>query len=201
MTDTPKPKPCAGCGRDLTAPDATREERLARAYSKARGYHNKHVRACANCGAETTWTLGVNYATVPDMLNHYGNTLDNLREYAHDNGSHFFDPGSMRFFDSRISPDSITWSPEPKPGVVFFITSEQFHDYTHGWHEPRQYTVRYMTAGAHIFELGGHADAFGRYSSLRAAKRELARYLADPDRPHPQEFAAAAATADQVGAA
>jgi hypothetical protein len=61
-------------------------------------------------------------------LTHYSD-IDSIKYDARQNGSHFFDPSAMRFFNSRILPTVY--------GGRFFITSERFDDAT-----PRAYTVR-----------------------------------------------------------
>lgn len=54
-----------------------------------------------------------------------------LRADVNSSGSHFFSPGTMRYWKSRVAPSLI--------GSRFFITSEKMDHY------PRIYTVRWVT--------------------------------------------------------
>lgn len=56
------------------------------------------------------------------------NNTTQLKQLARDCGNHFFSPGAMRFFNSRVSNN--VW------GNRYFITSERYAE------EPRRYTVR-----------------------------------------------------------
>jgi len=62
-------------------------------------------------------------------------------------GFHFFEPASMRFFDSRFVKCSffIRGVPVVRTGHLYhrcmFITSERFHG-SDGFHGPRLYTIR-----------------------------------------------------------
>lgn len=75
-----------------------------------------------------------------------------------DNGGHFFDKSAMRFFNSRISWDSLT----PMNGFYLFITSEQ-SDFA-----PRAYTVR-LWNGDNFTQVG----KFQEHETLAQAKRAL----------------------------
>ncbi len=74
---------------------------------------------------------------------------------------HFFSPGAMRFFDSRISASAYHTADGKR---AYFVTSERFNEQA-----PRLYTVRVidMQTGD-ISTLGGQAN-FQRYASSSAA--------------------------------
>jgi hypothetical protein len=150
---------CAGCGESLEKVGTFKT--VVRRHTNARGWHNHGIPTCSNCHTMTEWdeSLHRNDA-IP-------RTLDEVKEYARDHGSHFFDASTLRFFRSRIAPGV-----EVHAGRVYFITSEQFED-MHGHRDERRYTVRYMTAGAHFFEVG----SFQAYDSLRQARRALAEHI------------------------
>jgi hypothetical protein len=56
-------------------------------------------------------------------------TITAIRKANKDAGQHWFDPGAMRFFHSRIA--------SPVLGGRYFVTSEKCHD-----DDARRYTVR-----------------------------------------------------------
>jgi len=77
---------------------------------------------------------------------------------------HWFDPGTMRFFSSRVGQTG--WE---GPGGTYFVSSEQFDSTS-----PRLYTVRRQKSGGDIDTVG----EFQGYTS-RAAADARARHLAD----------------------
>jgi len=92
--------------------------------------------------------------------------VDEIVSLVNRSGSHFFDADTMRFFRSRVAPDSYTG----KTGW-YFITSEQNHGF--GGTYPRLYTVRCLKLedydgkpGIYLYELEG----FQYFSSLRRAR-------------------------------
>jgi len=148
MTDTI----CKGCGRSLAETGTTRVP-AGRRYSQRHGWHNATAKSCAWCGTWVRWD-----APIP-------RTIDELRDYAEACGSHFFDAGTMRFFNSRIL-DGVTIH----DGRAYFVTSER-----NGWYDyPRRYSARYMTAGAHLFEVG----EFQEYATARQARAAIAEVAA-----------------------
>lgn len=71
-------------------------------------------------------------------------TVSDIQTIADHAGSHFFSPGAMRFFSSRVSSRGVfaVDGAEALPGRRYlFITSEVHGD------EPRHYAVRMMTLG------------------------------------------------------
>lgn len=76
-------------------------------------------------------------------------------------GGHFFDPSSMRFFDSRIE------SREPINGR-YFVTSEKFHGSSDS-SGPRLFTLRVVSDDGDISTVGD----FQAYVSHAAAKRAV----------------------------
>jgi len=74
-------------------------------------------------------------------------------------GFHFFEPGAMRFFNSRISNDAI------KTGdVAYFVTSEQFD-----WKSPRLYTTRKIDLKT------GDVDTIGEFQEYRTSQAAWAK--------------------------
>lgn len=81
---------------------------------------------------------------------------------AHKNtGGHWFDRGSMKFFDTRIESKLMT---RGSSGRQVFITSEQYHG--DGYSAPRKYTIREALEDASIDTVG----EFQQYSTLDDAK-------------------------------
>lgn len=69
-------------------------------------------------------------------------TISELKALNRENGRHFFDRSSMRFFNCRIESGII--------GGAYFITSERFDDNT-----PRKFTVRSFDAKGDVDTVGG----------------------------------------------
>jgi hypothetical protein len=89
------------------------------------------------------------------------NNTTQLKELARDCGNHFFTPGAMRFFNSRVSNN--VW------GGRYFITSERYSD------EPRRYTVREFvySEGRLTIDTVGEFQEFGKMSQAIKRVREL----------------------------
>lgn len=80
-------------------------------------------------------------------------------------GQHFFEPGTMRFFDSRIGQTVYEG-----PGGVFFTTSEQFHG-SNGYTAVRKYTVRrFDPKTGHVTTMRDFND-LTRSAAVRVAQR------------------------------
>lgn len=92
------------------------------------------------------------------------NTVDEIKARARHAESHFFDKGTMRFFDSRVGNTVY--------GGRFFITSEQFH---HGDESlPRMWTIREASPNGNISTVG----RFQQYETLHDAVK-AAQWLAE----------------------
>ena len=149
---TKKTRTCTGCGADLTRPGATKRAPAGRRWDRRIGWHDGTATRCTECHTWTTWD------TMPDCI-------IQVRQYAQAHGSHFFDPDTLRFFGSHIL-DGVTIH----DGRVYFVTSErQPTDYVTGHSYERRYSARYMTAGAHFFEVG----RFHEYATAAAARRAI----------------------------
>lgn len=97
-------------------------------------------------------------------------TIRDVKQCAEHCGSHFFDPGALRFFDSRVSGDAYA----DRKGGAYFITSEQFRPST-GAAFKRRYTVRkYDPKKCGVDTVG----SFQQYASGAQAKR-VAKKLAE----------------------
>ena len=77
-------------------------------------------------------------------------------------GFHFFDAGSLRFFNSKISRQLY--------GGCYFITSERYSDNT-----ARLYTVRKATIDGQIDTVG----EFQQYTSSRDARKAIKKLIAN----------------------
>lgn len=81
-------------------------------------------------------------------------------------GLHFFERATMRFFDSRVCPDTLAEG----PGGVFFVTSEQFRG-SDGVRAARLYTVRHFyPETGDVTTAGTFQKHASRESAARAAK-------------------------------
>jgi hypothetical protein len=94
-------------------------------------------------------------------------TINEIKDAVRATGSHWFDPGTMRFFGSRIGETVYQG-----PGGIYFITSEKPP------HTQRAYTVRQFTPPGDIDTIGEVAS-MGRSEAIREAKRLAAMTLAD----------------------
>jgi len=96
-------------------------------------------------------------------------SIGDLKRMADRCGSHYFEPGTMRFFKSRTLETVIAVN-----DGWLFLTSEQ------GPHGPRKYTVRKVRVVDGQFDITcaeGHSDGFMRYSTgaqARAAAKRIA---------------------------
>jgi hypothetical protein len=78
---------------------------------------------------------------------------------------HWFSPGNMRFFKSRLS-ENLFYNPENR--VIYFISSEKY------WSDDRAYTIRSYNPDT------GEIDTYGEfqaYSSLAKAKNAAKRLV------------------------
>lgn len=92
------------------------------------------------------------------------NTIGEIREFARDHGSHFFDSDTMRFFRSRVLRTVF--------GGRYFVTSEQF--VMRAYAGPRRYTVRAVTSDGNVTTIG-EFQAYATARDAAKAARALAR--------------------------
>jgi hypothetical protein len=92
----------------------------------------------------------------------------NIKRANRQAGFHFFEPATMRFFDSRTGQEAYQGA-----GGTFFVSSEQFHG-SNGHSAARHYSVRKFDP------LSGDIDTVGGFQAYRtsAAARQAALKLA-----------------------
>jgi hypothetical protein len=105
-------------------------------------------------------------------------SLESIKEASRLSGGHFFDPGTMRAFGSRLAP-FFTSMQDADGLAAVFITSEKdsrgFMD-AKAWGGARRYTVRlasFKEDGLNLDDCGpynGTDHGFGAFGSLKAAK-------------------------------
>lgn len=92
-------------------------------------------------------------------------TLEEIKARHKATGGHWFDPGSLRFFSSRLSSKVF-----PVDGGALFISSEQNKPVliSTGWTVggPRRYSIRFCSDDGQIETIG----EFQAYRSLTAAR-------------------------------
>jgi hypothetical protein len=97
----------------------------------------------------------------------YFHTVNEIKQAARDNGNHFFDLASMRFFSSRVGYKVY--------GGKYFITSEQFVTWYPEYHqEPRKYTIRaviYHDGQFGIEDIGEFQQYETREAAAKVAER------------------------------
>ncbi len=94
-------------------------------------------------------------------------TITQIKQRNQEVGHHWFDPGTKRFFNSRVEG-----RPVEGPGGVYFVSSEQFESSSGSF--PRRYSVRKFDPTTGAVDTAGEFQAYGN----RAAAREAARALA-----------------------
>jgi hypothetical protein len=87
-------------------------------------------------------------------------TINEIKEAVRAAGSHWFDPGSMRFFGTRVLPEVYQGG-----GGVFFVTSEQPP------HGERQYSVRQFDPDSAGIRTFGEFCAMSKRQAVTSAKR------------------------------
>lgn len=105
-------------------------------------------------------------------------STEDLKELAQQSGNHFFDPKTMRFFNSRASKHVRMLNPD----CGLFVTSEKYED------EPRKYTVRIFTINSYINQFGANRlrvdiDTFGEFQQYNTS-REAWQAIDAIDRNH-----------------
>ena len=92
-----------------------------------------------------------------------------MYEIARRHLGHWFDPGSLRFFRSRLAQGGYRTADRAR---VYFVSSEQFEDST-GWRAPRLYSVRVMDWDTGDIDTVGEFQQYASRSGAdRAARRE-----------------------------
>jgi NADP-dependent 3-hydroxy acid dehydrogenase YdfG len=85
---------------------------------------------------------------------------DLIKDYYRKTTGHFFDRGSMKFFNSRIGQDVY-----PAKELIYFVTSERFEQ------DPRRYTVRsYNVQTGDIDTIGEFQEYRTKAAAIRAIK-------------------------------
>ena len=107
---------------------------------------------------QNLWELGVEYVSV-----------DSIKRAAQRSGSHWFDPGAMRFFNSRLTE----WGyRKAGTNVTYFVTSERYNSST-----PRGDTVRKAVFGnGDDFDIDTVGE-FRGYKSAAAAKAAILKIV------------------------
>ena len=86
------------------------------------------------------------------------NTTTELKQLARDCGNHFFSPGAMRFFNSRVGAKVYRGR--------YFVTSEQYSE------EPRRYTLRSFAYADGVLMIDTVGE-FGQYATGRDAVPDM----------------------------
>jgi hypothetical protein len=86
-------------------------------------------------------------------------------------GHHFFEPGSMRFFRSRIG------NVHPLPFGAIFVTSEQFRG-SDGYTDARRYTLRHCLPNGEVETLG-EFQQFATSAQANRVAKALAAWCAE----------------------
>lgn len=115
-------------------------------------------------------------------------SYDHLVAIAERAGSHFFSRDTMRFFNSHVSPSSVTpvWNPElgrPDHNLGYwFVTSERYDD-----DSPRLYSVRRGELVDYVRESDGRTcqrfdvetiGEFQQYETRNAAVKAMRELIA-----------------------
>ena len=83
-------------------------------------------------------------------------------------GGHWFEPGTLRFFRSRLPQVAYQG-----PGGTYFVSSEQFRG-SNGARAPRAYTVRRFHPETGDVDTVGEFQAYKHRSTADRAARKLA---------------------------
>jgi hypothetical protein len=115
-------------------------------------------------------------------------SIDDLRKAADDLGSHYFEPATMRFFNSRVLEGIYRPSIQTHPRTGLFVTSERFSDYSQGFVNPRLYSIRRFTITRttcpYLDGIGGRTvdliefetvGEFQEFATAATAKRHAAK--------------------------
>lgn len=91
-------------------------------------------------------------------------TINDIQKANRDNGGHWFDPDSLRFFRSRIGSDVFQG-----PGGIYFVSSERYSD-----EAARLYSVRTFDPATGNIGTAGEFQQYRSGSTARRAARKLA---------------------------
>lgn len=109
-------------------------------------------------------------------------SIDDLRKAADDLGSHYFEPSTMRFFNSRVLEGIYRPSISASPRSGLFITSERFESDTRRY-SIRRFTITHTTRGDGTpvdlieFETVGEFQAYGTAATAKRHAAKLAEEL------------------------
>jgi hypothetical protein len=98
-------------------------------------------------------------------------SIDRIRAAAAASGSHWFEPGAMRFFKTRLPQSGII----DRSGKMWFVSSEAFRP------NQRKYSVRFFDPGTG--SVNTHGD-FNCYASRSAAANAMRRAITALDYPN-----------------
>lgn len=96
-------------------------------------------------------------------------TMDEIKTACRVRGSHWFDPGTMRYFKCRILETVYQGS-----GGVFFVSSEKCSSMYNN--HPRRYTVRKFNPESADIDTAGEFNVMTKHMAIKKAKE-----LAGPD--------------------
>lgn len=99
------------------------------------------------------------------------NSIEDIKRFAEESGSHFFSKDAMRFFRSRLVSE--TYGDD---GEVF-ITSEQFVA-PDGYSEPRRYTVRMIDVESGSVSDVSEWQEFETLAQAKSFTRQMTRQVA-----------------------
>ena len=92
-------------------------------------------------------------------------SIDDIRRAAERNGSHWFEPGTMRFFRSRLA--QVGYVSKQDDTVAYFVSSEQYRAVS-GELLPRRYSVRRVDLTTGNVRTVGEFQAFASSPSAHA---------------------------------
>jgi len=100
--------------------------------------------------------------------------MHDIRRAAERNGSHWFEPGTMRFFRSRLA--QVGYVSKQDDTVAYFVSSEQYVNAYSGTRCPRLYTVRRANLTTGDVGTVGEFQGFASSSGANAAAKRYAEH-------------------------
>lgn len=91
-------------------------------------------------------------------------TITEIKQANRAAGNHYFEPATMRFFDSRVERRVYSGN-----GGVYFVTSEQFHG-SQGT-APRRWTVRQFHPETGDIDTCGEFNVMDRETAMDTARK------------------------------